>query len=645
MADDIINSGAAENKKTTAQLQEDYAKTSERLNKDYAAASEVMDAAKTEMEHGREQNTEFSNSGLNTTVAKDSKGNAIGTYDWDAQAEHTAKISYNSDVLSAKQDATSAKQELVTNQQQGQVQHDMAGYSANQSAEKAGWTGGYVLDSNRQVAFLKESIKANLYSQEELQKYGYDTALAAARANYDLKKSELAMQNYNTAVQNAFQMAEFTGKFVSPETSFHLSQRGVAEQILKDPNATAEDKAKAEEVISSVNSWFKGNDISEEGVYCMSILMQNYAQASTVVESISNSLANNAEAWDKLNAMLASNQQAVDAANADSANTGMFSYVDEYGSIKKISANYAEAATSGKMPEGLSADAQTAYTAKLGEFISNLVTPQVTSAASGLNFKSEEDARAWVEADLKEKLESINADGATVKSFNITCKVNGNDVTITVGGDTVKDRKNSTASKNSIETNTISSSSDTVLSAEDFNNIYKFINEDGTTNDSPEMLQHLKDNYTFTGFSTSDDNDNINAGGNITISNEDGEKIGPDTYEFDAQYNSSSSFIDTVFKGKTDSNEAKIAKAVIEAMDNSTFAVIPAHKDVIGITGEALSETQKAKDYYIVVYKDSNGNYTFIRDKDVSGNNKINCLGNEDVQKLARAIISKSQTT
>lgn len=435
MAEDTVITGQ---KKTVNEINNTFANTSKNLSTNLTAASDVLDASGEILQHGQEENATHINSGVNTTVAKDSKGNAIGTYDWEAQAEHTAKISYNSDVLSAKQEAGTAKQELVTNQQQGQVQHDMAGYSAAQSAEKAGWTGGYVLDSNRQVAFLKESIKANLYSQEELQKYGYDTALAAARANYDLKKSELAMQNYNTAIQNAFQMAEFTGKFVSPETSFHLSQIGVADKILQDSSATEEEKAKAREIKTSVESWFQNNNISKEGVYCISVLMDNFNAANTAVANLSSALTENESAWAEYKIQLISMQEAVDAKNENSVQSGLFSYIDEYGDIKTVSANLQEAAITGKLPENIPEDAKPAYNSMLGRFISGNIESSVRAEMTNRNFESEDAAIKHANAILKGQLVNINANNTVVNTFTITCKINGVDTTLELGGDTVE---------------------------------------------------------------------------------------------------------------------------------------------------------------------------------------------------------------
>jgi hypothetical protein len=428
--------------KTILEQSNYHNQTIDNLQADVDTAGDVVESAAGALTHGQVNNAQYSNSGLNTTIAKDSNGNAIGTYDWEAQAEHTAKISYNSDILAAKQDASVNKQKLITNQQQGQTQHDMAEYSANQSAEKAGWTGGYILDSNRQVAFLKESIKANLYSQEELQKYGYDTALAAARANYDLKKSELAMQNYNTAVQQSFQMAELTGTFISPETSFHISQKGVAEKILNDPTATEESKAQANSVIKAVDSWFASNNISKEGVYCISVLMDNWTAAMTAKAALVEQLNVANDNWEKFKINVISAQSAADARNETALNDGIFSYVDEYGMIQSIQGNFQAASvdseTYNKIISSLpTQDAKAYYANLVSNFTSNYISPSVTSLMNNYNATSEEDAKKYAEYLLKKNLANFNNNDIVIKPFNISCKVNGKDYVFTIGGDTI----------------------------------------------------------------------------------------------------------------------------------------------------------------------------------------------------------------
>jgi hypothetical protein len=735
MADDIINSGGqstppAEEKKTVAQQSAEHANR-------YSEASEVVGNAAAEYQHGKDVNAKYSNSGLNTTVAKDSKGNAIGTYDWEAQAEHTAKISYNSDVLAARQEAAAAKQELIANQQQGQTQHDMAGYSANQSAEKAGWTGGYILDSNRQVAFLKESIKANLYSQEELQKYGYDTALAAARANYDLKKSELAMQNYNTAVQNAFQMAEYTGKFISPETSFHLSQRGVAEQILKDPNATEEDKAKANEVISSVNSWFEGNNISKEGVYCMSVLMNNFAQASEAQNNIAN-------AWDKFNAALASNQEAVDAANKEASRTGIFSYVDEYGDVQKVPANWAVAMTEGKMPEGFenwSTTVQAEYKSILGNAIAGDLKGKIEAndAISGKDFADEASAKNAVHNAIVDSIMNYG-DGisdVSVGEINVTVTIKGETKTIPVTAGSLSQYKekyktntdkeihynnNSVGSANSSEAivnNNITWNNDggwwifgATETGKDGNNFslngnpnssdgkyrvqyggvvkatdedagvlnvvnsmengsvfgYKekvYIYKDGKVCRIEQRGNSYKDHYTelhnqifgtnIEGTDTAlnkldeagslpdeqltektkeyiwsgdtivaNHNGNINHGGNIKLTIDGTEQ--ESTYEYDKDYGDDATKLLKVFYDEdTTSNKYKASKAILDKMDNDSYAVLP------------MSHGKDTK--YVIIVKDKSGHYSFLRAKDASNSGEKTTAFGSDIQKLAKEIL------
>ena len=102
-------------------------------------------------------------------------------YSWDKKGTDQAQNQYQQDALKAKQDALANRQTIEQNALQYQQQADMMQYANNQNAEKVGWTGGYVLDQNRQMEYLKASIQAQMYGAMELQKYGYDSALAAAR--------------------------------------------------------------------------------------------------------------------------------------------------------------------------------------------------------------------------------------------------------------------------------------------------------------------------------------------------------------------------------------------------------------------------------------------------------------------------------
>ena len=195
---------------------------------------------------------------------------ALGTsYSWMDNAEERANLSYKSDVLNAKAEYLTNRQQIESQGQTGQQQIDMQKYTQNQSADKVGWTGGYVLDQERQMNYLKETIKAQMYGQMELQKYGYDTSLAAARLAYDTNRYDLALEYYNTALSRAVSEAEITGYYVSPEAREMLDEYSLAAKVLNTEGVSDEDKLRANKVIESVYSWFEDNGISKNGVETM----------------------------------------------------------------------------------------------------------------------------------------------------------------------------------------------------------------------------------------------------------------------------------------------------------------------------------------------------------------------------------------
>ncbi len=197
---------------------------------------------------------------------------ALGTdYSWNTKAEERAELDYESQVLQTKKDYLTNRQELESQGQQMQEQVAMQKYSQNQSNEKAGWTGGYVLDTERQMAYLKQTIQSQMYGQMELQKYGYDTSLAAARLAYDTNKYDLALEYYNTALQRAVTEADITGYYVAPEVTEMLNEYSIASSILNaESGYSTDEKERAKLVLSSVYEWFEANGISKQGVITMS---------------------------------------------------------------------------------------------------------------------------------------------------------------------------------------------------------------------------------------------------------------------------------------------------------------------------------------------------------------------------------------
>lgn len=195
----------------------------------------------------------------------------------DRDAREKAQMQYGSDVLTAKQNAQQNAVTLKQNTSQYQEQADMMQYQNNQSAEKVGWTGGYVLDQNRQMDYLKASLAAQMYGAIELQKYGYDTSLAAARLSYDLNQKEYARQYYQDAVNKALNEAQITGVYISAEIQDMLNQRTIAQKALEDEgyeyNAETgkwlrdgqEPDSQDYQLIKTINDWFTSNGITEAG--------------------------------------------------------------------------------------------------------------------------------------------------------------------------------------------------------------------------------------------------------------------------------------------------------------------------------------------------------------------------------------------
>lgn len=206
---------------------------------------------------------------------------ATGTmYSWDKQGMDAAQNQYQQDALKAKQDALANRQTIEQNSLEYQQQADMMQYANNQNAEKVGWTGGYVLDQNRQMEYLKSSIQAQMYGAMELQKYGYDSALAAARLSYDLNQKEFAHKYYQDAVNIAITEANLTGTYFSAETRDMMSQLNAANQELKEFADTAideidvtkltQEQQRALEVKKNIESWYEANGVNQVGLKTLS---------------------------------------------------------------------------------------------------------------------------------------------------------------------------------------------------------------------------------------------------------------------------------------------------------------------------------------------------------------------------------------
>ena len=213
------------------------------------------------------------------------------TSSWESSAAQQQGIKFQQDVLAGKQTLLRSAQEAQAKGQEMQTQLALGEYMRGQSQEKAGWTGGYMLDQKRQGDYLKASIQAQMYGQQELQRYGMETQLEAARLAYDLGKDQLAYQLYQQEYQRSLQEANMFGYYVSPENRDMLNQYRAANSVLADANATEEEKARATVIKTQINEWFSEEDIDPNDLQAFSqITMEreqwNQAKIDAVLATI-----------------------------------------------------------------------------------------------------------------------------------------------------------------------------------------------------------------------------------------------------------------------------------------------------------------------------------------------------------------------
>ena len=144
----------------------------------------------------------------------------------------------------------------------------------NYDATQAGtlWVAGKINDVNTQMKFLEATLNEDLYSEMDLQKYFFDTNLATARAYAKEKKHETAYGFYRAAEEKAIAEGQLTGWYMPAEAGYMLSQWVLADETIKDPNASTLDKERASSVSRAVSGWFAANNITERGIECLNSL-------------------------------------------------------------------------------------------------------------------------------------------------------------------------------------------------------------------------------------------------------------------------------------------------------------------------------------------------------------------------------------
>lgn len=177
-------------------------------------------------------------------------------YSWNKLAAEMSQTTYDQEANQYRAESIAAKQEIDAAAASAWNNYFAAEYSARQTQDKMGWSGGQKQASDLQVSFLQAESAANMYTQDELQRYGVESKLSIARMYADANQKALALEYYQDAVNQAVSEANLTGYYVPPEASEMFIQQDSAEKILNDPFATADAKARAKSVIANCEQYY-----------------------------------------------------------------------------------------------------------------------------------------------------------------------------------------------------------------------------------------------------------------------------------------------------------------------------------------------------------------------------------------------------
>ena len=192
-------------------------------------------------------------------------------YSWNKLAAEMSQTTYDQEANQYRAESIAAKQEIDAAAASAWNNYFAAEYSARQTQDKMGWSGGQKQASDLQVQFLQAETASNMYTQDELQRYGVESKLSIARMYADANQKALALQYYQDEVNKAVNEANLTGYYVPPEASEMFIQQDAAEKILNDPFATEDAKARARGVIANCEQYYanlgfeKGTRTDENG--------------------------------------------------------------------------------------------------------------------------------------------------------------------------------------------------------------------------------------------------------------------------------------------------------------------------------------------------------------------------------------------
>lgn len=178
-------------------------------------------------------------------------------YSWNKLASEMAQLSYDQEASQYRADMIAAKQELDAAASSAWNNYFAAEYSARQTQEKMGWSGGQEKASDLQIMFLQAETAANMYTQDELQKYGMESKLSIARMYADANQRALALEYYQNELEKATSEANLTGYYVPPEAREMFTQEALANEIINNPASTPEAVERAKSVIANCEAYYK----------------------------------------------------------------------------------------------------------------------------------------------------------------------------------------------------------------------------------------------------------------------------------------------------------------------------------------------------------------------------------------------------
>ena len=177
-------------------------------------------------------------------------------YSWNKLAAEMAQTTYDQEANQYRAESIAAKQEIDAAAASAWNNYFASEYSARQTQDKMGWSGGQKQASDLQVQFLQAETAANMYTQDEMQRYGVESKLSIARMYADANQKALALEYYQDAVNQAVSEANLTGYYVPPEASEMFIQQDTAQKILDDPTSSEDAKARAKSVIANCEAYY-----------------------------------------------------------------------------------------------------------------------------------------------------------------------------------------------------------------------------------------------------------------------------------------------------------------------------------------------------------------------------------------------------